>query len=78
MKATDIIKNGLPNGISNGGLMVQKVFLNYLLLSIAGLYAVSALGKNYTFFGFLNTITVGIGSTTMLIAHTSLGRVPAW
>ena len=70
----DIIKNGLPNAISNGGLMVQKLGLNYLLLGIAGAYAVSALGKSYTFYGFVNTVVVGVGGTTMLVAGVYAGE----
>lgn len=70
----DIIKNGLPNAISNGGLMIQKVALNYLLLAIAGAYAVSALGKYYTLYGFLSTVIIGIAGTTMLIAGVYAGE----
>ena len=71
---SEIIKNGLPNAISNGSLMLQKVVLNYLLLAVAGSWAVSALGKAFTFFGFVNTVLIGIGTSTMVISGILTGE----
>ena len=73
----EIVKNGLPNAIANGSLMLQKITLNYLLLAIAGQWAVSALGKSFTFYGFVNTVQMGIGQSVMLIAGILAGEEDA-
>ena len=70
----EVIMCGAPSALNRVCMTVRGIALNYLLLSIGGSVAVSALTVQNNINQFLSSVTMGVGMTIMLIASIFYGE----
>jgi|GEM_PF-3677804 len=63
-----LLKNGSSSALGNVANTVKSLVMNYLLIFTGGTAAVAAMSIQNTFCCFLSAITVGIASTTTMMA----------
>ncbi len=70
----DVCVTGIPSALNRACMTIRAIFLNHLLMALAGAVAVSALTVQNNINQILSAITMGVGMTTMLMAGIFYGE----
>ncbi len=70
----DVLAIGMPNAVGRICTTLRSLFLNRLLLIIAGSTAVAALAVQNSLGSLIGAVSIGIGMTTLLLSSVILGE----
>ncbi len=70
----DVFVIGIPSAISRICTVFRTMFLNYLLMFIAGEVAVAALSIQNSLASLISAVGIGIGMTTLLVSSIVVGE----
>ncbi|MGN1086507.1 MAG: MATE family efflux transporter [Porcipelethomonas sp.] len=69
----DVFLTGVPSALNRACMTIRAIFLNYLLITLGGSIAVSALAVQNNVNQLLSSVTMGVGMTVMLMAGIFYG-----
>ena len=69
-----VVLVGLPSALNRACMSVRSIALNYLLISLGGAVAVSALAVQNNINQVLSSVTMGVGMTCMMLAGVFYGE----
>lgn len=70
----DMFLTGIPSALNRACMTVRGIYLNRLLMMLAGSIAVSALSVQNNVNQFLSSVTMGVGMTVILMAGIFYGE----